>query len=151
MQKIQQKKSALHKACLLFVNNRFDTITNIIEGNKKALFSETKCSAGDKHETGRAMLQLEMEKAGQQLSSVIEMKETLHKIVLDKTTEIICLGNIIITNMANYYLAISAGKITIDNVDYFVISTNSPIGKQLLGKKVGDIIPFNNAEILEIF
>lgn len=151
MQEFQQKKSTLHNACLLFVNSRFDTVTSVIESNKKALFSETKSSAGDKHETGRAMLQLEMEKASQQLASVIQMKETMDKITVDKTSEIICLGSVIITNKANYFLAISAGKLTIDLVDYFVISTNSPIGKQLLGKKVGDIIPFNNAEILKAF
>ena len=58
-------KEQLYEACLLFVKNRLETVTNVIESNKKAMFSETKSSAGDKHETGRAMLQLEMEKAGQ--------------------------------------------------------------------------------------
>ena len=144
-------KRRLFSACLLFVNSRFETVTNVIESNKKALFSETKSSAGDKHETGRAMLQLEMEKASQQLASIIDMKEILDKIAIDKSSEIICLGSVIITNKANYYLAISAGKLTIDLVDYFVVSTNSPIGNQLLGKKVGNMIPFNGAEILKTF
>jgi len=151
MREFHQIKKALHKACLLFVNSRFETIKSVIDSNKKALFSETKSSAGDKHETGRAMLQLEMEKASQQLASVILMKETLDKIAVDNTSEIICLGSLITTNKANYYLAISVGKLTINLVDYFVVSTNSPIGKQLLGKKIGDNIPFNNAEILEIY
>jgi len=144
-------KKELHNACLHFVNTRLNTTTSILESNKKALFSETKSSAGDKHETGRAMLQLEMEKASQQLASIIQMKETLEKITFDKSSEIICLGSTIKTNKANYYLAISAGKLAIDHVDYFVVSTNSPIGNQLLGKKVGDSIAFNNAEILEVF
>lgn len=151
MREFHQIKKALYKACLLFVNSRFETIKSVIDSNKKALFSETKSSAGDKHETGRAMLQLEMEKASQQLASVILMKETLDKIAVDNTSEIICLGSLITTNKANYYLAISVGKLTINLVDYFVVSTNSPIGKQLLGKKIGDNIPFNNAEILEIY
>ena len=143
-------KEQLFNACLLFVNNNLETITNVIESNKKDLLSETKSSAGDKHETGRAMIQLEMEKAGQQLTSVNVMKEVLSKISIDKTSELICLGSLIYTSKANYFLAISTGKITIDNKDYFVISAQSPIGRQLLGKKVGDCISFNNAEILEI-
>lgn len=151
MKNFQQIKQQLHKACLLFVNNRLETVTIAIESNKKDLFSETKSSAGDKHETGRAMLQLEMEKAGQQLAAINEMKTVLGKISLGNTSEKVCLGSLIITNKANYYLAISAGKLTIDFADYFSVSTNSPIGQQLLGKKMGDIIFFNSANILEIY
>ena len=57
-----------------YVNQRADTVHQIIRSNQNALNSETKSSAGDKHETGRAMLQLEMEKASQQLAVVDEMK-----------------------------------------------------------------------------
>lgn len=151
MKNFLEIKKRLFETCLLFVNERLNTITNSIESNKKALFSETKSSAGDKHETGRAMLQLEMEKASQQLVSIIEMKEVLAKIETQKTSEIICLGSLIITDKANYFLTISSGKISIDNIDYYSVSTNSPIGQQLLGKKVGDEIPFNEAEILEVY
>ncbi|MBT8317724.1 MAG: 3-oxoacyl-ACP synthase [Lutibacter sp.] len=144
-------KKKLYEACLLFVEEKSHTVVSIIESNKKALFSETKSSAGDKHETGRAMLQLEMEKASQQLASIVEMKETLAKIPTKKTSEIICLGSLIQTTKANYYLTISVGKITIENKDYFAVSIDSPIGKQLLGKKNGDFIAFNEAEILSVF
>ncbi|PCH51486.1 MAG: 3-oxoacyl-ACP synthase [Flavobacteriaceae bacterium] len=144
-------KKKLYEACLFFVEEKHHTVTSIIESNKKALFSETKSSAGDKHETGRAMLQLEMEKASQQLAVIIEMKEVLAKIKIQKTSNISCLGSLIITNKVSYYLAISTGKITIENTDYYAVSTNSPIGKQLLGKRIGDRIPFNEANILAIY
>ena len=151
MKDFKQIKLQLHKACELFVNERLKTVTNTIESNQKDLLSETKSSAGDKHETGRAMLQLEMEKAGQQLAVINDMKTVLSKIVVENTSEKVCLGSLIITNKANYYLAISAGKLTINAVDYFAVSTNSPIGKQLLGQKKGDIITFNTANILVIY
>lgn len=151
MKNFLEIKNKLYDACLLFVDKKYHTVITIIESNKKALFSETKSSAGDKHETGRAMLQLEMEKSGQQLASIIEMKEVLAKIETQKTSETICLGSLIKTTKANYYLAISVGEITIENIKYFAVSTNSPIGKQLLGKTVGDEVPFNNAVILEVY
>lgn len=151
MKDFQQIKIQLHKVCLNFVKNRLETITNSIESNQKDLFSETKSSAGDKHETGRAMLQLEMEKASQQLSSIIDMRIVLEKISTEIGSEVICLGSVVITNKTNYYLAISAGKFTIENIDYFAVSTNSPIGKQLLGKKKGDTIDFNAATVLNIY
>jgi transcription elongation GreA/GreB family factor len=121
-----------------------------IESNKNDLFSETKSSAGDKHETGRAMIQLEMEKAGQQLSEVIWMKEVLNRIDIKKNNDVISLGSLIITTKGNYFLAISVGKISVESLDYFAISSQSPIGKQLLGKKVGEFIAFNQAKILVI-
>jgi len=151
MNKFLVIKKNLYNTCLLFVEKKYNTISTIIESNKKALFSETKSSAGDKHETGRAMLQLEMEKASQQLASIIEMKAVLDKISIKNKSKNICLGSLIVTNKVAYFLAISVGEITIDNVNYYAVSTNSPIGKQLLGKRVGAIISFNNAEILEIY
>ena len=56
-------KQELYKLCLEYVENRFQTIQNTIKEIQESLGSETKSSAGDKHETGRAMLQLEREKA----------------------------------------------------------------------------------------
>jgi len=144
-------KEQLYKACTVFVNNSLETVTNVIDSNKKALYSETKSSAGDKHETGRAMLQLEMEKAGQQLAGINLMAEILDKVSIEKSSEIACLGSLIITSKATYFLAISIGKVLVETAGYFVISVQSPIGKQLLGKKIGAVISFNQAEILEIY
>ncbi len=144
-------KEKLYSSCSLFTNEKLTTIMNTLDSNKKALFSETKSSAGDKHETGRAMLQLEMEKASQQLVSINQMKEVLQKVIINKSSDVINLGSLIVTDKANYFLAISIGKITINSIDYYAVSTNSPIGKQLLGKHIGEIIQFNNAKILKIF
>jgi hypothetical protein len=141
-------KEALFKQCKLFVNNRLQTVDEIIKSNQKALQSETKSSAGDKHETGRAMLQLEMEKAGQQLAGINIMKEILAKINVSKTSKIAHLGSIIETDTANYFLSISAGKLIIDGKLYFAISVSSPIGKLLLGKTVNETFTFNKKTIL---
>lgn len=150
MKKYLKIKQQLLEACLDFVKEKHNTISKSIASNKNDLFSETKSSAGDKHETGRAMIQLEMEKAGQQLSEVTIMQEVLKKITIEKKSDVTCLGSLIKTTKGTYFLAISIGKIEINGVDYFAISSQSPIGKQLLGKKVGEIIHFNSAEILEI-
>ena len=150
MKDFLQIKKILLKECFDVVLQKEETILHAIQSNKNDLFSETKSSAGDKHETGRAMIQLEMEKASQQLLVVTEMKDVLKKLSIEKTTEIIKLGSLIKTTKATYFLAVSVGKITVENEDYLVVSTNSPIGNQLLGKKVGEIIAFNSAKILEI-
>jgi transcription elongation GreA/GreB family factor len=136
-------KEVLFKECQDFVNKRSQTVEDIISSNQKALQSETKSSAGDKHETGRAMLQLEMEKAGQQLAGIHQMKLILAKIDILKKSEVAHLGSVVETDFANYFLSISAGKIIIEDKIYFAISILSPIGKLLLGKKIKDKFIFN--------
>ncbi|MBE7629273.1 GreA/GreB family elongation factor [Tenacibaculum piscium] len=148
-------KEKLYEQCVIFVANRLKTVEEIISSNQKALQSETKSSAGDKHETGRAMLQLEMEKAGQQLHGIIKMKEILSKINTQNSQEnskIAHLGSLVKTTKNSFYLSISSGQLIIDNQPYFAVSVSSPIGRILLGKKQGDSFVFDTMEqkIVEI-
>ncbi len=142
-------KKELFDACTKFVDQREETINEIIRSNQHAMTSETKSSAGDKHETGRAMLQLEMEKASQQLEGIYDMRLILSKIRIDDVSEIIKLGSVVITNQANYFLSISAGQLNISEAVYYGVSPVSPIGKLLLGKRVGDTFNFNKEVILQ--
>jgi len=110
---------------------------------QNSLTSESKSTAGDKHETGRAMIQLEREKLGNQLKQLELQEAVLKKIQTDNKTSLVALGSFVETDKMNYYLSISLGKIKVDNSDVFAISAQSPIGALLLGKKVGDSITFN--------
>ncbi|WP_333780764.1 hypothetical protein [Tenacibaculum pacificus] len=96
-------KEKLYEQCVIYVANRLKTVEEIMISNQKGLESETKSSAGDKHETGRAMLQLEMEKAGQQLHGIVKMKEILSKINIENTSEIAHLGSVIKTTKASFF------------------------------------------------
>jgi hypothetical protein len=140
-------KEALFSQCKSFVNNRLQTVEAVLSSNQKALQSETKSSAGDKHETGRAMLQLEMEKAGQQLVGITQMKVVLSKIDVLKSSKNACLGSIIITDKVQYFLSLSAGQLWVADKSYFAISVSSPMGKLLLGKQEKEVISFNGKTI----
>ncbi|WP_372757069.1 3-oxoacyl-ACP synthase [Mariniflexile sp.] len=135
-------KESLYLQCLEFVENRFDTIQNTINEIQESLTSETKSSAGDKHETGRAMLQLEREKAGNQLAEIQKIKESLLKVNASKTSEIIGLGSVVYTNKSNYFIAISAGELKVADKLFYAISPGTPIGQLLMGKKAGDEVGF---------
>ena len=135
-------KQQLFEACQDYVKERENTVQEIISSNQKALHSETKSSAGDKHETGRAMLQLEREKAGNQLSEIVKVKEALSKISVENTSQTIGLGSVVYTTKANYYIAISAGELIIGKDKFYAISPNTPIGKLLISKTIGDAVSF---------
>jgi transcription elongation GreA/GreB family factor len=137
-------KSQLYSLCLDFVDHRFQSIQNTINEIQISLTSETKSSAGDKHETGRAMLQLEREKAGNQLAEIQKVKEALSKIDILKTSKSIGLGSVVYTTQANYFIAISAGELKYSSESFYAISPNTPIGKLLMGKGIGDNVVFRN-------
>lgn len=140
----QKLKKRLFNLCEEFVNSKLTTIENTIKSNQEGLASETKSSAGDKHETGRAMMQLEMEKAGKQLKVVREMKETLDRINIQENSRVCKLGSIVKTDKVNYFIAISAGQFFIEGDNYYAVSSKSPIGKILIGKREKDEVSFNN-------
>ncbi|GAA3643245.1 3-oxoacyl-ACP synthase [Flavivirga jejuensis] len=142
MEKPLKIKEGLYSQCLDVVNGRFQTIQNTINEIQISLTSETKSSAGDKHETGRAMLQLEREKAGNQLAEIQKIKEILSKIDVTKVFKTVGLGSIVYTSQSNYFIAISAGELTVDGVTFYAVSPSTPIGQLLIGKMVGDEVLF---------
>ncbi|WP_296383474.1 3-oxoacyl-ACP synthase [Winogradskyella sp.] len=138
-------KQQLYKACQDFLNNRLEVIQKTILDIQNSLQSETKSSAGDKHETGRAMLQLEREKAGHQLAEIQKLNETLHKINQEIQHQTVALGSVVYSTQSNYFIAISAGEIVIDKVKFYAISPSTPMAKLLLSKEVGDEVQFRNS------
>lgn len=137
-------KQQLYNQCQQFLDNRLQAIQKTITEIQQSLTSETKSSAGDKHETGRAMLQLEREKAGQQLAQIQKTSKILSKIDVSQTSKNVVLGSVVFTNNANYFIAISAGKINFENQNFYAISANTPIAQLLLGKTVEDQIVFRD-------
>lgn len=146
-------KKAFLEFCIEIVQQKLGSIQEALEGYKKDLHSETKSSAGDKHETGRAMLQLEMEKLGQQHLRMTNELSVLKKISVKNNSEKVQLGCFVTTNLGTYFIATSLGAVAYQNQNIFVISINSPIGKLLLGKQRGEFIFFQGkkSELLDLY
>ena len=141
-----QIKTLLHSLCLAYINQRIDTAQKAIEIAQASANEETKSSAGDKYETGRAMMQLEIEKNSVQLAEAMKLKKALTDINPEKETITIQPGSAVITNQGNFYISISAGQLKVNDQIYFAISPVSPIGAKLIGLKEGDQIAFNTKE-----
>ena len=145
-------KTQLLQLCNQSLETRLQSVLAVIEDIKQSLQSETKSSAGDKHETGRAMLQLEREKAGHQLAEIEKTKQILSKINTESTSKNIGLGSVVFTTTSNYFISISAGELQVEGDTFYAISASTPIGQLLLGKSVGDKVTFRNFsfEITEV-
>lgn len=142
----QPLKTQLHLQCVNKVDQRISELKHILKEAQQAANNETKSSAGDKHETARAMAQLETEKLSAQLTDALKLKQSLDVINPKNNHPQIGSGSLVFTNRTIFYLAVSLGKINVENQDYFVISSVSPIGQQLLSKKEKDSFTFNGVE-----
>jgi hypothetical protein len=105
---------------------------------------ETKSSAGDKYETGRAMAQLEIEKLIARIADLKGQLQQLERMRTPTSAEIISTGNLVITNLEIIYLSISLGPVEVMGSRVLVISTQSPLGKAIFGKRLNDKVDFMN-------
>ena len=148
-----QLKKDLYQKCIDFVGQRIDHIEQANKNASDSAKDETKSSSGDKHETGRAMAQLEQEKNGKALAEALELRALLAKINPLHFSEKVLPGSLVFTNKGNFYICISAGKIIINEQIYFAVSPASPIATKLMGFKKSDIVDFNGQryEIINVW
>ena len=139
-------KEKLHAACVEVLEEKRTLCLKELDAVKESLMSETKSTAGDKHETGRAMIQLERERLGVQLAKIEAEMNVLRKIDPLEDSDRIRLGSVVKTTGMNYFIALSLGEMKVDGMEFFVISLQSPIGEILNGKSAGDRINFRGKE-----
>lgn len=137
-----EKKNIL-KACYNILRERSEALRKEIGEVRAAANEETKSSAGDKYETSREMMGAQAERLSKQLAEVTAMRELLYAAEQITQSAEIRLGSVVTTDRATFFIAAPLGKITIDGDDVYVISTASPMGKLLLGKREAETISFN--------
>lgn len=139
----QPLKATLFARCQAYVQQRINTARQAMEAAQEAANSESKSSAGDKYETGRAMAQLERDRHAQLLAEAMKLSQDLARLTIDKTYDTVQPGSLVITSRGAFFISISAGKLTLDGSDYFAVSPASPIAAALSGRKAGDVVMFN--------
>jgi transcription elongation GreA/GreB family factor len=124
------------------------SVNSIIESK----VNETKSSAGDKFETGRAMMQLELDKIESQLDQLKFTKNQLKQIPSQLTNNQVALGSLVVSDKGNFYISVSLGKVDVDGQNYFTLSAQAPLSKVMLGKRVGETVKMRdrNYKIMEI-
>lgn len=137
-------KNKLYTYCTDYVMERITRLRTEIKKTQSSANEETKSSAGDKYETGRAMAQLEIEKNTKQLSEAEKLLGMMQAIVPDRISESIIPGSLVTTSNGIFYISISIGSVTLEHEPYFIIAPDSPIGKLFMGRRAGDAVSWNN-------
>ena len=135
-------KEQICHTVLQFLNQKIINIRKTILSTQKARNNEIKSSVGDKYETGRVMMQNELEKQALLLQQYQIQKANILKIQNMKSYDEIGFGSLVLTNQGNYLIAIGRGRVE----KFSVISILSPLGKAFRGLKSGDMFIFQNKE-----
>ena len=140
-------KQKLHKYCTDLINSKILLLNSILEDYRASAAEETKSSVGDKYETARAMLHIEIEKIERQLMEWNMKISELDMIKPEKICKNVEKGALIYSSIGNFYLAVSCGKSLIDNNVFYTISMDAPISKAMMGHGINDEFEFNGKKI----
>lgn len=139
-------KNSVFLSCQAHLNEKIQRLEEALRELKLGTENESKSSAGDKHETARAMMHLEQEKLAMQLDELLRQKNELLKIEVSNTAKQITKGSLIKTNKGFLFLSVGIGKIVTDDIPVFSLSMQSPLGKNLMGMEAGGELTTNGMQ-----
>jgi hypothetical protein len=106
--------------------------------------TETKSSAGDKYETGRAMAQQERDRQAMQLNEAQQLLAALQKINPELPCDAVRPGALVTSSIGLFYLSIGAGKLTTaEGREFMAVSPVAPVIAAINGRRAGEEVLFN--------
>ena len=130
------------------IDQRIEQYRNDITSAEESRNTATKSSAGDKHETGRALMQIELNNLEKQLSTNLALKNSLNHLPISENLETIAFGNLIKTDQGMFFISVSLGKITFGAESCYALSPAAPLGIAFIGHKKGDKVGFREKTYL---
>ena len=140
---MQELKQQLYILCGEYLANKEKGIKKLMNDAQDAANEDTKSSAGDKYETGREVMQQEVELNRTRLNELNKFKLALDMIKADQKNDTAIPGALVQTSNGSYYIAISAGQLKQNGNTYYSISIESPIGAKMRGLKAGEQFMLN--------
>ena len=136
-------KQQIHAHYIDTINSKILMLQQTLADLKESGSNETKSTAGDKHETALAMLQIEQANTRAQLHEAQEQRSALATINTEVITTKVLPGSYVKTNKGNFYISVALGKLVIDGETVMAISPQSPLGAKLMGRCVHDTVTIN--------
>lgn len=138
----QTHKAELYQHCFDYVQELINQAQTGLKNSQKAANLEEKSSAGDKFETNRAMMHLQMEGFIKRLDHAQELEKAILSITLAPKFKVE-LGALVETDRGWYFIGVSAPKTKVNQQLVTCLSTEAPLFKVLQGKQADDWVEFN--------
>lgn len=125
---------------------------NVLRELSASAANETKSTAGDKHETALAMLQIEQENKRKQLGELLQQRKILQRLDPLKSAATVVNGSLVKTNKGYFYMSVALGKTMLADKIVYALSPTAPLGQKLMGCGPGATIEMNGTiyEILSV-
>ena len=136
-------KKIVHKHFLLVIEESISRIQKVLNDLKDSGANETKSTAGDKHETALAMIQIEQANMRSQLENMLQKKLIMQQLDPTIVTEEVRNGSLVFTDKNILYISVAVGKQTMAGKEIIAISPQSPMGLLLMGSVVGASVIVN--------
>lgn len=143
-------KQKIYNHYLNLVHEKIAMLQKVLDDLKESGANETKSTAGDKHETALAMLQIEQANTRAQLQEVLNQQAALEKINPEISATVVLNGSLVKTDRGYLYLSVALGKATVDGIVVIALSPQSPLGQKMMGLRVGEVVSVNNTSYLII-
>ena len=141
-------KTQVHDALTKALLKKHQELTAILVEASGGKSNDAKSSAGDKHEVGVAMVQLEQEKLGKQVQIIEEQLTLLSRMDSTKNHLKISLGSLVHCEQQWYYFSIGQGLLHVEDQAVFCLNPQAPLGKEMLGKALGDVVSFQGRKMV---
>lgn len=138
----RMEKSEILELIKQNIAEKISTFENLI-AETRASNNDTKSSMGDKYETGREMLQQEINNLQVQLNEVLKQQAVV-KNLSSKPSSKAEKGALVQTDKGFFYISVSLGNLSLNGAKIFCISPDSPLAKALDQKTEGETISLNN-------
>ncbi len=139
---MQGSKADLLQHCIAVASSRVQALDDELAYLRDAAGAEGRSTAGDKHETGRAMVHLEQEKLTRQRAEAKALLAELERTVAIGTARI-GIGSLVVTQCGTFLIAAGLGKVEWSGGEVFVLSPKAPVAAALMGHAVGETVSAN--------
>lgn len=139
-------KQSVKQACVDVLTLRMNVISQAMDQAQDSANNQEKSSAGDKHETARAIGQAERDMNARQLLQVRTDLKFLESIYVDQIFKSIAPGAMFQLDEQLFFVALGLGAVKVNDKTVMVISHLSPLFINIKSKQKNDVVLFQNKE-----
>jgi len=135
-------KEKVHQQALNLVQTKLLELEAHFKDLQEGQSSNTRSTAGDKHDTEREMVQAELNNYSRQIQVQKQNLNSL-KFIDPSPKDRVEQGALVRTTNGLFYISIPLGKIVVEGEKVWIISAASPMGQAMKGKKAGEKFELN--------
>ena len=138
----QQLKKNLVEACIKEVDERAESLRKVMDEAQQSAndYGQPK----DRYDSYRTQLLRKRDMFGQQLQKILDQRNLLDKIDLEKKSSRVGFGSLVKTDKQQIFVCIGLGKFSFNSEEYFVISKGVPFYKAMENLKEGEQFSFRD-------